>query len=56
MKEPTSAEEMLKFQDLRRADPERYLEIVNEWLRQNPRNARAYYSMDGLWSPATSSQ
>ena len=35
MKEPTSAEEMLEFQDLRRADPERYLEIVNEWLRQN---------------------
>ena len=34
---------MLEFQDLRRADPERYLEIVNEWLRQN----RAYFSMDG---------
>ena len=42
MKELTSAEEMLEFQDLRRADPERYLEIVNEWLRQN----RAYFSMD----------
>jgi tetratricopeptide (TPR) repeat protein len=40
---------MLEFQDLRRADPERYLEIVNEWLRQNPRNARAYFRRHFVW-------
>jgi tetratricopeptide (TPR) repeat protein len=49
MKEPTSAKEMLEFQDLRRADPERYLEIVNEWLRQNPRNAQAYFRRHFVW-------
>jgi tetratricopeptide (TPR) repeat protein len=49
MKEPTSAEEMLEFQELRRADPELYLEIVNEWLQQNPRNAQAYFRRHFVW-------
>jgi tetratricopeptide (TPR) repeat protein len=49
MKEPTSAEEILEIQDLRRANPERYLEIVNEWLRQNPRNAQAYFRRHFVW-------
>ena len=49
MKEPTSVKEVLEFQDLRRADPERYLEIVNEWLRQKPRNAQAYFRRHFVW-------
>ncbi len=50
MKEPTSPEEMLAFQMLRRADPRRYLEIVNEWVRQNPRNASTYFRRHFAWT------
>jgi tetratricopeptide (TPR) repeat protein len=44
MREPKSSEEFLEFQRFRRADPHRFLEIVSDWLRENPRNFRAYFS------------
>jgi tetratricopeptide (TPR) repeat protein len=50
MKEPTSPEELLSLHQLRRAQPQRFLEIVNEWLRQNPRNADAYFSRHFVWT------
>jgi tetratricopeptide (TPR) repeat protein len=50
MKEPTSPEELLSLHQLRRAQPQRFLEIVNEWLRQNPRNADAYFGRHFVWT------
>jgi tetratricopeptide (TPR) repeat protein len=35
--------------ELRRADPLRFLEIVNEWLRENPQNFRAYLKRHFVW-------
>src|SRR5262249_15134274 len=39
-----------ELQRLRRADPQRYLEIVNRWLQENPQNARAYFKRHFVWS------
>src|SRR5690242_21614440 len=44
MKEPKSSEEFFALQKFRREHPDRFLETVNEWLRENPRNFRAYFS------------
>jgi tetratricopeptide (TPR) repeat protein len=50
MQEPNTPQEVFEFQRLRRADPQRYLEIVNGWLEENPRNARAYFKRHFVWS------
>src|SRR5262249_11244139 len=50
MQEPTTPEEVFELQRLRRADPQRYLEIVNRWLQENPQNARAYFKRHFVWS------
>ena len=50
MQEPTTPEEVFELQRLRRADPQRFLEIVNEWLREDPRNFRAYFKRHFVWS------
>jgi tetratricopeptide (TPR) repeat protein len=50
MKEPTSPEELLAFHQFRHAQPQRFLEIVTEWLRQNPRNADAYFNRHFVWT------
>jgi tetratricopeptide (TPR) repeat protein len=49
MKEPRSANEVFALHDLRRSNLQRYMEIVNEWLRQNPRNPRAYFRRHYAW-------
>ena len=49
MREPTTADEVLAFQDLRRRDLPRYFEIVNTWLREDSQNARAYFKRHYAW-------
>ena len=49
MKEPTSPEEVLILHKLLRSDPQRYLRIVNEWIRDNTRNFNAYFSRHFAW-------
>jgi tetratricopeptide (TPR) repeat protein len=49
MKEPRSANEVFALHDLRRSNLQRYMEIVNEWLRENPRNPRAYFRRHYAW-------
>jgi tetratricopeptide (TPR) repeat protein len=50
MQEPKSPDEVFQLQKLRRADPQRFLQIVNEWLQENPRNFRAYFKRHFVWS------
>jgi tetratricopeptide (TPR) repeat protein len=50
MQEPNTPEEIFDLHELRRADPRRYLETVNEWLKENPRNFRAYFRRHFVWS------
>jgi tetratricopeptide (TPR) repeat protein len=49
MKEPTSPEEVRAAQKLRRSDPQRYLQMVDHWLRKNPRNSHAYFGRHIAW-------
>jgi tetratricopeptide (TPR) repeat protein len=49
MKEPTSSEEVRILHDILRSDPQRYLRTVNEWIRQNPANAHAYFERHLAW-------
>lgn len=50
MQEPNTPEEIFALHRLRRADPQQFLEIVNEWLQENPRNSRAYFKRHYVWS------
>jgi tetratricopeptide (TPR) repeat protein len=50
MQEPNSPEEVFALHKLRRADPRLFLEIVNERLRENPRNFRAYFRRHFAWA------
>jgi tetratricopeptide (TPR) repeat protein len=49
MKEPTTAEEVKELHELLRSDTERYLQIVNEWIEENPRNSHAYFERHFAW-------
>jgi hypothetical protein len=49
MKEPETAEEVLAEHRLRRADPQRYLRLVNARIRANPANSHAYFGRHLLW-------
>ena len=49
MKEPTTPEELEISQAIRRSDPQRYLEITNQWIRDNPKNTYAYFSRHHAW-------
>jgi tetratricopeptide (TPR) repeat protein len=49
MKEPATAEELRRLHDILRADPQRYLRIVNGWIEQNPHNSHAYFSRYSGW-------
>jgi tetratricopeptide (TPR) repeat protein len=50
MQEPNSPEEVFALHKLRRADPQHFLEIVDEWLRDNPGNFRAYFRRHFAWA------
>jgi len=47
--EPTTPEELLAAHKILRADPQRYLRIVNEWISKNPTNSDAYFSRHQAW-------
>jgi tetratricopeptide (TPR) repeat protein len=49
MKEERSAEEIWELHELRRADPQRFLEVINEWLQENPKSFRPYLSRHFVW-------
>jgi tetratricopeptide (TPR) repeat protein len=49
MNEPNSPEEVLALHKLRRSDPQRYLEIVDGWLRKNPNDSHAYFGRHVAW-------
>jgi tetratricopeptide (TPR) repeat protein len=48
-KEPTTPEEVLALHKVLRADPQRYLRIVNNWLIENPENAHALFERHFAW-------
>jgi tetratricopeptide (TPR) repeat protein len=50
MKEERSPEEIWELHQLRRADPQRFLQVIDEWLRENPNNFRPYLSRHFVWS------
>jgi tetratricopeptide (TPR) repeat protein len=50
MQEPKTAEEVFALGELRRADPQRFLKIVDEWLQEEPRNFRLYVTRHFVWS------
>jgi len=49
MKEPATPEELLEQHKILRSDPKRYLEITNQWIRDNPNNSHAYFSRHQAW-------
>ena len=49
LKEPTTPEEVLALHKILRADPHRYLRIVNNWLNENPENAHALFERHLAW-------
>jgi tetratricopeptide (TPR) repeat protein len=49
MKEPTTPEEVKVLHNLMRFDPQRYLQIVNGWIAENPANSHAYFSRHLAW-------
>jgi tetratricopeptide (TPR) repeat protein len=50
MKEELSPDELSELHQLRRADPRRFLEVMDEWLRENPKNFRPYITRHFVWS------
>jgi tetratricopeptide (TPR) repeat protein len=49
MKEPTTPEEVKVLHNLLRSDPQHYLQIVNKWIEENPRNSHAYFDRHMAW-------
>lgn len=49
MKEPTTPGEVLDLHKVLRADPQRYLRIVNEWIQSDPDNSNAYFDRHFAW-------
>ena len=49
MKEPSTVEEVKFLHEMRRSDPLKYLEIVNDWIKENPDNHRAYFDRHFAW-------
>jgi tetratricopeptide (TPR) repeat protein len=49
MKEPTTPGEVMAEGKLLRADPQAYLRLVNERIRENPKNSHAYFDRHSAW-------
>src|SRR5580704_11041416 len=49
MREPTTAEEIAALHKILKSDPQRYLNIANGWIEQNPKSATAYFSRHQVW-------
>lgn len=50
MQNPPSPEELLALHELRRANPKRFLEIMDKWLEENPGDFRPYITRHFVWS------
>jgi tetratricopeptide (TPR) repeat protein len=49
VKAPTTPEELLATHEILRSDPQRYLRIVNEWIKADPTNLHAYFDRHFVW-------
>ena len=49
MKEPVTAEQALTLHKILRKDPQRYLQIANDWISENPANSHAYFDRHRAW-------
>jgi tetratricopeptide (TPR) repeat protein len=49
VKEPTTPEEVEALHKLLRSDPQRFLEVVNGWISENPLNPHAYFNRHMAW-------
>jgi tetratricopeptide (TPR) repeat protein len=49
MKEPSTVAEVKALHEMRRSDPQKYLKIVDDWIKQNPSNHRAYFDRHFAW-------
>ena len=49
MKEPTTEEEIVALQEILRSNPQRYLQITNSWIGQDPTSATAYFDRHFAW-------
>ncbi|HLY04169.1 MAG TPA: hypothetical protein VKR31_00320 [Rhizomicrobium sp.] len=49
MKQPSTPQEIRDFGKILRADPQKYLRIVNEWIAQNPSDATALFERHYAW-------
>ena len=49
MKRPTTPEEVLVLHKILRKDPQRYLQITSDHIRENPRDRHAYFSRHYGW-------
>jgi tetratricopeptide (TPR) repeat protein len=49
MKEHTTPDEALALHKILCTDPQRYLQIVNEWIEENPQNTHAYFNRHQAW-------
>ena len=47
--QPTTPNELRAMHNILRSDPQRYLRIVNGWIRDNPTNFDAYFSRHFAW-------
>jgi tetratricopeptide (TPR) repeat protein len=49
MNQPTTAEELAELHKLLRTDPQKYLGIVNEWIKESPDDPNPYFSRHYAW-------
>ena len=49
IKQPTTPDELLAMHDMLRSDPQRYLSVVNGWIRDDSANTDAIFSRHFVW-------
>jgi len=49
MKRPTTAEELAEMHKLLRTDPQKYLGIVSDWIKENPDDPNPYFGRHYAW-------
>jgi hypothetical protein len=47
--EPTTPEQIFALHKILRSDSQRFLRIVNDWIRENPKNSHAYFDRHLAW-------
>ena len=49
MKKPTTEQEMAALHNLRRSDSQRYMQIADEWIGNDPSDADTYFGRHIAW-------